>query len=242
MERNDPDILVQQFIDGDLSAAELEPALHRIAEDTEARQLLQFEVRMTQDLAATRSSSPPSDFASRTAEALDREARSAPDEAKRGASFQERLRRLWRGVTTPVSVRLRPVSAAIALFLVGVVTWIAWPTLQSERQTIPGVASETQTVQKANASATGETVWIRFMYTDNTADSVAVAGDFNQWDPISLSPHYVNGETVWTGLVPVPRGEHEYQFLINGSQWVADPLAPVKRSDGFGAKNAVLNI
>jgi 1,4-alpha-glucan branching enzyme len=80
------------------------------------------------------------------------------------------------------------------------------------------------------------------MYTNNTADSVAVAGDFSQWSPIPLSPRTVNGETVWTGLVPVSRGEHEYQFVINGERWVPDPLAPVTRSDGFGAKNAVLDI
>jgi 1,4-alpha-glucan branching enzyme len=80
------------------------------------------------------------------------------------------------------------------------------------------------------------------MYTSSTADSVAVAGDFSQWRPVSLSPRTVNGETVWTGLVPVSRGEHEYQFVIDGQRWVPDPLAPIKRSDGFGRKNAVLEI
>lgn len=82
----------------------------------------------------------------------------------------------------------------------------------------------------------------RFVYTNDTADSVAVAGDFSDWAPIPLSPHTVNGETVWTGLVPVPRGEHEYQFVINGERWVTDPLAPDKQDDGFGAKNAVLKL
>jgi len=83
---------------------------------------------------------------------------------------------------------------------------------------------------------------VRFLYPDSAADSVAVAGDFSQWEPVPLSPRTVDGKTVWTGLVPVARGEHEYQFLINGNRWVTDPLAPVTRSDGFGAKNAVLNV
>jgi hypothetical protein len=52
----------------------------------------------------------------------------------------------------------------------------------------------------------------------------------------------VNGKTVWTGLVPVSRGEHEYQFVVDGEKWVTDPLAPVKEDDGFGAKNAVLKL
>jgi hypothetical protein len=67
-------------------------------------------------------------------------------------------------------------------------------------------------------------------------------GRLQRLDSRSLSPHTVNGETVWTGLVPVPRGEHEYQFVINGERWVTDPLAPVQQDDGFGAKNAVLKL
>jgi 1,4-alpha-glucan branching enzyme len=83
---------------------------------------------------------------------------------------------------------------------------------------------------------------MRFVYTSEAADSVAVAGDFSDWEPIPLSPRTVNGQTVWTGLVPVSRGEHEYQFVINGTRWVTDPLAPVTRDDGFGAENAVLKL
>lgn len=242
MKTNDPDILVQRFIDGELSDAELEQALHRIADDAEARDLLQFELRMTQNLAASPSSSPPNDFAARTVEAVTREP--APEESR--GSLQEQIETLWESITVPVAVQLRPVSALVAVLLAGLVVWMAWPLGMPGPQATVQTASEgrSQTVQQASAQTTEEngTVWIRFLYTDSQADSVAVAGDFSQWDPVELSPREVNGETVWTGLVPVTRGEHEYQFLINGEQWVTDPLAPVKRSDGFGAENAVLNI
>lgn len=242
MKNTDPDILVQQFVDGELSDVEVRDALHRIADDAEARDLLQFELRMTQDLAATRSSNPPQDFADRTMASV--AAEPAPDEAP--ASLGAHLRALWEAVTTPVAVELRPVPALVAVLLVGVVAWTVWPavTPQTTTETISTPQSSSQSVQQASAESTqqAETVWIRFMYTASDADSVAVAGDFSQWDPVPLSPHTVNGETVWTGLVPVPRGEHEYQFVINGERWVTDPLAPVKRSDGFGAENAVLKI
>lgn len=242
MKNTDPDILVQQFVDGELSDVEVRDALHRIADDTEARDLLQFELRMTQDLAATRSSPPPQDFADRTMASVAAEA--APSDAS--ASLEAQLRALWNKVTTPVTVGLRPASALVAVLLVGVVAWTVWPTVapQPTTETISTAQSSSQSVQQASveSSPQDETVWIRFMFTASDADSVAVAGDFSQWDPVPLSPHTVNGETVWTGLVPVPRGEHEYQFVINGERWVTDPLAPVKRSDGFGAKNAVLKI
>ncbi|PSQ72619.1 MAG: hypothetical protein BRD26_02110 [Bacteroidetes bacterium QH_1_64_81] len=55
MKNPDPDTVVRQFIDGDLSEDKVREALHRIADDPEARSLLQFELQMTQDLAALRS-------------------------------------------------------------------------------------------------------------------------------------------------------------------------------------------
>jgi hypothetical protein len=36
-------------------------------------------------------------------------------------------------------------------------------------------------------------------------------------------------------------GRHEYAFIINGSRWVADPLA-VKSSDDFGTVSSVIRI
>lgn len=248
MRNSEPDILVQRFVDGDLTEEEVQEALHRIADNADARALLQFELRVTQDLAASPSSRPPRDFADRTMEAVAQEP--TPESASE-TSFAPLLR-WWKAVTEPMSVQVRPVSAAVIALLAGAVlisvlnpaggpagNQIASQTT-SESSAVRQAATQQQV--PAETSERGQTVWIRFMYTDNDADSVAVAGDFSQWEPVTLSPREVEGETVWTGLVPVARGEHEYQFLINGEQWVTDPLASVKRSDGFGAKNAVLSI
>lgn len=238
MPNTNPDILVQRFVDGDLSADEVQEALHRIADDEEARDLLQFELEMTQDLAASGSPAPPDTFAADTMAALD------PEPA---SPLVARMQAWWQAVTTPMTLELRPLSTALAALLLGVAAWMTWPMATPGPQPTPQTASTTQptssaSAQEASTSSQKETVWIRFMYTNNTADSVAVAGDFSQWTPVPLSPRTVNGETVWTGLVPVSQGEHEYQFVINGERWVTDPLAPVKRGDGFGTKNAVLKI
>lgn len=248
MRNSEPDILVQRFVDGDLSEGEVQEALHRIADDADARTLLQFELRVTQDLAASRSSRAPRDFADRTMEAVARE----PTPERASETGFAPLLRWWKAVTEPVSVQVRPVSAAISVLLgaavlIGVLSPAGWPAdnpiaSQTNSESSPVRQAATQQQPSAETTERGQTVWIRFMYTDNDADSVAVAGDFSQWEPVTLSPREVEGETVWTGLVPVSRGEHEYQFLINGEQWVTDPLASVKRSDGFGAENAVLNI
>lgn len=249
MNDNNPDILVQRFIDGDLSDAEVKQALHRIADDAEARDLLQFELRMTQDLAATRSEAPPADFASRTMDLVTREAATDEEDA-----LSARLRSWWTALTVPTTLRLRPVSAMMTVLfagvvLVGVLTWTmesAGPASEPGQPAPPTAATqaESEPVQRTTTqvSSNGQTVWVRFLYPNSDADSVAVAGDFSRWEPVPLSPRTVDGKTVWTGLVPVSPGEHEYQFLINGDRWVTDPLAPVKRNDGFGAKNAVLNV
>lgn len=244
MNENNPDILVQRFVDGELSDAEVQSALHRIADDSEARDLLQFELRMTQGLASTRSRQPPEDFADRTMAAVSREATPSEDSAGIG----ERLSAWWKALVGPMTVQVRPASALVAALLLGVVSWVMWPTGPGGDQppsTGPVAASSGSSTVQQTADQTeraGKTVWVRFLYPNNEADSVSVAGDFSQWEPVALSPRTVEGKTVWTGLVPVSPGEHEYQFLINGERWVTDPLAPVQRSDGFGAKNAVINV
>jgi 1,4-alpha-glucan branching enzyme len=85
-------------------------------------------------------------------------------------------------------------------------------------------------------------VWIRFVYFDENAESIAVAGDFSDWDPVNLSREIINDKIVWTGMIPVVRGEHSYMFVKDGEEWLTDPLADVQRDDGFGNKNAVLFI
>ncbi len=244
MNNTDPDILVRRFADGDLSETEVQDALHCIADDPEARDLLQFELRMTQDLASSPSARPPSDFADRTMAVL-----SETPAADSFPSRSEQWAVWWRSVTAPVALEVRPFSVLVVTVLVGVLVWTAWPTAPSGPRPAPETATTTQpatsaSIQEPSASSPEQeqTVWIRFTYTNNEADSVAVAGDFSQWEPVPLSPRTVNGETVWTGLLPVSRGEHEYQFVINGERWVTDPLAPMKKSDGFGAENAVLEL
>ena len=242
MKNPDPDTVVRQFIDGDLSEDEVREALHRIADDPEARSLLQFELQMTQDLAASRSARPSSEFAANTVEKLGDRAETETAES----ALRTRLRDWWQGVTRPlITIPVRPAHTLATIALVAAVAWLAWPPPPSDQGSVASNQPEaTTSVQTTTASTRpqAQMVWTRFVYTDDDADSVAVAGDFSQWKPIPLSPHTVNDKTVWTGLVPVSRGEHEYQFVIDGEKWVTDPLAPVKQDDGFGAKNAVLKL
>jgi len=73
------------------------------------------------------------------------------------------------------------------------------------------------------------------------AQSVSVAGDFNGWNPGHTTLERSDGG-IWTVTLPLKPGRYEYMFVIDGTQWIADPLAPEDAGDGFGAKNAVLDV
>ncbi len=88
----------------------------------------------------------------------------------------------------------------------------------------------------------GDTIQVvRFVFVDPGATRVELVGDFNEWakGTTELSPSGAPG--VWAVSVPLSPGRHEYAFIINGSRWVADPLA-VKSSDDFGTESSVIRV
>ncbi len=62
---------------------------------------------------------------------------------------------------------------------------------------------------------------IRFTYTDPNAGGVSWAGEFNGWNS-SATPMAKDAKGVWSAVVPLPAGEHQYKFVVDG-QWIADP-------------------
>jgi hypothetical protein len=82
---------------------------------------------------------------------------------------------------------------------------------------------------------------VRFVFVDRGAATVELVGDFNEWarGTTELKPSGAPG--VWAVSVPLSPGRHEYAFIINGSRWVADPLA-LKSSDDFGTESSVIRV
>lgn len=71
---------------------------------------------------------------------------------------------------------------------------------------------------------------IEFVYTDPSAGSVHLAGDFNAWST-SSTPLTKGEGGKWSVVVPVSPGRHEYKFVVNGGTWVTDPDNPVTGGD-----------
>ncbi len=141
------------------------------------------------------------------------------------ARRQPALRRAASWVARPRTIRISPLAglaAAAAIALVLLLPRGEAPTPQAG----PG---------------NGAMIYVQFVLEAPSANTVAVAGDFNDWSPdmVLSDPE---GDGIWTGRVALEPGVHQYMFVIDGTQWTTDPRADRYTDDGFGNRNAVLVI
>ena len=81
-----------------------------------------------------------------------------------------------------------------------------------------------------------------FVFHDDEAESVSVAGDFNGWNR-GATPLERNDSGLWSTEIVVPQpGRFEYKFIINGQRWLDDPSNGLKAPDNHGGLNSVLVI
>ncbi|WP_372635636.1 hypothetical protein [Fodinibius sp.] len=234
--------LFQQYIDGELSPEEEKQALHDIAEDDELRSMLRFEHQITETVSAASLQSETNPVPEGFSERVMQEVYGMSESESPGVTG--RLKAWYRSLWIPKQVLWRPVYAFVIavmlLFSLGYPLYMV-QNMGNERPLASAESADlNDSFQQVSSESDEEEVILRFFYIDEEAQSVSVAGDFNDWEPVELTRQEVNGEQVWTGLISVKRGEHHYMFVKNGEQWVTDPLAPVHRDDGFGNKNAVI--
>lgn len=73
---------------------------------------------------------------------------------------------------------------------------------------------------------------VLFQLCASEAHIVYLAGKFNDWaknrDGLVFDPQFAMSLTggVWTAIVPLPPGRHEYQFVVDGDRWL--PRATVE--------------
>lgn len=80
----------------------------------------------------------------------------------------------------------------------------------------------------------------QFVLVAPQASSVALVGDFNDWDPARSPMRTAQG--VWATTVPLGPGRYRYAFLVNGVEWRADPGAPAAHDDEFGTPSSVITV
>ena len=78
--------------------------------------------------------------------------------------------------------------------------------------------------------------------SDGKAHTVAITGDFNGWNPQANLLEDPEGDGIWTGTLKLEPGRYEYMFVLDGEKWFPDPNALRYVKDGFGNRNAILEI
>lgn len=215
---------LQAYLDGERPLEELPP------EDRErARQWDAF----VEELRSSTRSKPPAGLEARVMA-------EAPERPEAPA-----WRRALGWLVEPRTVRVSPlagVAAAAALALAVALPATLLDRGGEDRPAAAGADGPASTaVAGGGGGASAERVYVQFRLRAPEASSVAVAGDFTNWEPT----HYLSdadGDGVWTGRVPLTPGLHQYMFVVDGSRWVTDPGAERHVDDGFGHRNAVVTI
>jgi hypothetical protein len=122
----------------------------------------------------------------------------------------------WRRTIAPLAL-----AAGIALvFGIGV--------LVGRRSVAPaGMGSEMRSVE--------------FALKTSADSTVALVGDFNNWDP-RATPLRPSADSLWSVVVPLRPGRYHYTFVVDGTQWRRDPAAPRALEDDFGTPTSVITV
>jgi hypothetical protein len=73
------------------------------------------------------------------------------------------------------------------------------------------------------------------------ARKVLVAGDFNNWMPMS-TPMHTNGRPgLWMAKLPLPPGRYRYRLVVDG-KWVTDPNNKYVEANEYGELNNIVEV
>jgi len=82
---------------------------------------------------------------------------------------------------------------------------------------------------------------ILFEYFDPSAKVVALAADFNQWNP-TARPMKRDAGGLWKVKVRLGPGSYHYKFVVNGERWEEDPLNLHRTMNEHGSFNSIRNV
>ena len=227
------DELIQKYLDGDLSDQEASEFSRALAEDP----ALEAELAAFENILALAARSASNETSPAfTDDVMDRINASVLTEPQ-ARSVAKKETRTWSGWMP----RLAWAAGFAAVFAIGFVTarqiGPVPGNINEENQPATAVAA---VEERNNAPAPLRLVRLVYVAPDRNIERVTVAGSFNNWNPEETVMRREGG--AWVAELVLPPQTYEYMFVENGEQWVTDPLAFQTRDDGFGRKNAVLDL
>ena len=222
----DQDLLIQHFLDNDLSPEERVTFLQAVdADPSLRRRWLNLELVVAEAAQLPRLA-PSARFLAQV------QAKLAPASISPWDRFRA-------AITVPRTLEWNLVGA-MAAACVAVVAIVGLMRFVPERIVeVPVPITPAQTASLEAGQATK--VYVRLVLLQPGAHSVSVAGDFNGWNPSQTTMDRSDGG-VWTTTIQLKPGRYQYMFVVDGKQWIADPLAKEDAGDGFGSNNAVLDV
>lgn len=104
------------------------------------------------------------------------------------------------------------------------------------------MSTDVDVVRTPVATTTAIAGGIRFdlLLPKDLAANVSVIGDFNGWDgkATPMVKDAKSGE--WSANIALLPGRHIYAYLIDGKEWIVDPLKPQIPDAGYGPANALV--
>ena len=107
--------------------------------------------------------------------------------------------------------------------------------IAKEKTTVASAANKVKMEGTTSQKAEG----VVFTLAAPAESEVFVAGTFNEWSPHADRLSNKGGGGVFSKTLRIPRGRHEYKFIVNG-QWCNDPKNLACVSNAFGSMNNVL--
>jgi 1,4-alpha-glucan branching enzyme len=81
---------------------------------------------------------------------------------------------------------------------------------------------------------------VRLEFVNPAAQSVCIAGTFNDWRP-DVTPMIHMGDGYWMKELSLSPGIYEYRLIVDG-EWIPDPLAEDHVPNPFGGINSLLTV
>lgn len=94
------------------------------------------------------------------------------------------------------------------------------------------------------ASPKGKSVRVIFeLPADAASDSVAVVGDFNDWDKSKDAMKFDAKAGVWKKAISVkPGNSYEFRYFVDGRDWRNDEQADGYTPNPYYGQNSVVNV
>lgn len=106
-------------------------------------------------------------------------------------------------------------------------------------QTTPGTGRK-RGVEVASAPKVQVIREVKIFFYYPPARTVAVTGDFNNWDANGVPLAAAGKPGLWETELRLPPGAYSYNFIVDGELLLPDPNAPNQMPDGYGGTNSIL--